>query len=206
MLKLWGRLNSINVQKVVWCLEELGLPYERVDAGGPFGTVDTPAYRRLNPNGLVPTIEEDGFVLWESNAIVRYLAAKHGAGTLWPSNPRVRADADRWMDWQATNFGPAMGPAFHGLIRTPPDKRDVKVIEQAVVKGEAAAAVLDAHLAGKAYVAGDAFTVGDIAAGAAAHRWLNLPVSRKPCPNLERWHQSLVERPAGRKLLTRPLT
>ena len=107
MLTLWGRTNSINVQKVLWCLEELGLPYRRIDAGREFGVVDTPEYRRLNPNALVPTIEEDGFVLWESNAIVRYLAAKHAGGDFWPADPRTRADADRWIDWQATTFTPA---------------------------------------------------------------------------------------------------
>jgi glutathione S-transferase len=206
MLKLWGRLNSINVQKVLWCLEELGLAYERVDAGGPFGIVSTPEYRRLNPNGLVPVIEEDGFVLWESNAIVRYLAAKHGAGGLWPAELRTRADADRWMDWQTTTFGPAMGPAFHGLIRTAAEKRDQAAIEAAVAKTEPMAALLDAHLADRAFVAGAAFTMGDIAAGAAAHRWLNLPIAREPRPNLERWALRLRERPAAAKVLTTPIT
>jgi glutathione S-transferase len=205
-LKLWGRLNSINVQKVVWCLEELGLPYERVDAGGPFGVVDTPEYRRLNPNGLVPVIEEDGFTLWESNAVVRYLAAKHDAGGLWPADLRIRADADRWMDWQTTAFGPAMGPAFHGLIRTAPEKRDAAAIAAAVAKAEPMAALLDAHLADRAYVAGDAFSMGDIAAGAAAHRWLNLPIAREPRPHLERWHRRLQERPAAAKVLVAPIT
>jgi glutathione S-transferase len=206
MLKLWGRLNSINVQKVVWCLEELGLAYERVDAGGPFGIVNTPEYRRLNPNGLVPVIEEDGFVLWESNAIVRYLAAKHGEGSLWPRDLRVRADADRWMDWQTTAFGPTMGPAFHGLIRTAPEKRDTAAIEAAVAKAEPFAALLDTDLADRPFVAGDAFTIGDIAAGAAAHRWLNLPIAREPRPNLERWVGRLRERPAAAKVLTTPIT
>jgi glutathione S-transferase len=172
MLTLWGRTNSINVQKVHWCLEELALPYRRIDAGREFGVVDTPEYRRLNPNALVPTIEDDGFVLWESNAIVRYLAAKHAGGGLWPADPRTRADADRWMDWQATTFTPATGPAFHGLIRTAPEKRDTSAIAQSIAKAEPMAALLDAHLAGRRFVAGDAFTAGDIAVGAAAHRWL----------------------------------
>jgi glutathione S-transferase len=206
MLTLWGRLNSINVQKVVWALEELGLAYERIDAGGPFGVVDTPEYRRLNPNGLVPVIEEDGFVLWESNAIVRYLAAKHGAGGLWPEDLRVRADADRWMDWQTTAFGPAMGPAFHGLIRTAPEKRDPAAIEASVAKAEPMAALLDAHLKERAYVAGDAFAMGDIAAGAATHRWLNLPIRRPALSHLEAWHRRLIERPAAAQVLVTPIT
>src|SRR3954454_16079275 len=163
MLKLWGRVNSINVQKALWAIEELGIAYERVDAGGPFGIVKEEAYRRLNPNSLVPTIEDDGFVLWESNAIVRYLAAKHATGSLWPADPRTRADADRWMDWQATTFTPATGPAFHGLIRTAPDQRDDAAFAQSIAKAEPMAALLDAHLAERRFVAGYAFTVGDIA-------------------------------------------
>lgn len=206
MLTLWGRLNSINVQKVVWCLEELGLSYERHDAGGPFGVVDTPEYRAKNPNGLVPVIEEEAFVLWESNAIVRYLAAKHDADGLWPRDLRVRADADRWMDWQATTFTPATHQAFHGLIRTAPEKRDASAIGASVGKAEPMAALLDRHLADRPYVAGDALTIGDIATGAAAHRWLNLPTPRQPRPNLERWHRRLLERPAAARVLVAPIT
>ena len=206
MLKLWGRTNSINVQKVLWCLEELGLAYERVDAGGPFGMVDTPAYRALNPNGRVPVIEEDGFVLWESNAIVRYLAAKHGEGGLWPTDLRVRADADRWMDWQATEFSPSVRDAFHGLVRTPPEKRNTAAIEASLASGERMAALLDEHLASRPYVAGDAFTMGDIAAGAAGHRWLHLAPNRIPLPHLERWYAALLERRAAAKALLAPLT
>ena len=112
MLKLWGRINSINVQKVLWTLAELNVPYERTGAGLQFGVVNEPFYRRMNPNGRVPTIEDDGFVLWESNAIVRYLSAKHGAGTLWPNDPRQRADADRWMDWTTSTVAPALTPVF----------------------------------------------------------------------------------------------
>ena len=205
MLTLWGRTNSINVQKVQWCLEELGLAYKRIDAGREFGIVDTAEYRRMNPNGLVPTIEDDGFVLWESNAIVRYLAAKHGAGSLWPDNPHTRADADRWMDWQATAFTPAQGPAFHGLVRTAPDKRDETAIAQSIAKAEPFAALLDAHLGGRRFVAGDAFTAGDIAVGAAVHRWLNLPTAREKRANLERYHAELLRRPAAAKVLVTPI-
>ena len=100
MLKVWGRKNFINVQKVLWCCEELGLPYERIDAGGPFGLTRDPEYLARNPNALVPTISDDEFVLWESNAIVRYLATRHGSGAMWPEDLRERADAERWMDWQ----------------------------------------------------------------------------------------------------------
>ena len=206
MLTLWGRLSSINVQKVVWALEELGLAYQRNEAGGPFGVVDTPEYRRLNPNGLVPVVEEDGFVLWESNAIVRYFCAKDGAGGLLPDDLRVCADADRWMDWQATTFTPATHQAFHGLIRTAPEKRDPAAIAASVAKTEPMAALLDAHLAERPYVTGDAFTMGDIAVGAAAHRWLNLPIERETRPNVEAWYARLKARPGAQQILQLPVT
>jgi glutathione S-transferase len=206
MLKLWGRLSSVNVQKVVWALDEIGAPYERIDAGGPFGVVDTPDFLRMNPNGLVPVIDDSGFVLWESNAIVRYLSARHAEGSLWPTDVQVRADADRWMDWQATTFTPAAGPAFHGLIRTAPDKRDAGAVAQSIAKAEPMAALLDAHLAGRRFIAGDAFTAGDIAVGAAAHRWLNLPTAREKRRHIERWHAELLTRPAAAKVLVAPIT
>lgn len=204
MLKLWGRLSSINVQKVVWALEELRLPYERVDAGGAFGIVDTPEYRRLNPNGLVPTLEDDGFVLWESNAIVRYLAAGHPESGLWPGDPRRRADADRWMDWQVS-MTTAMRDAFWQTIRIPAEERDEALLEASVVATERFAAVLDRHLDKGSFVAGDAFTAGDIAVGCAGHRWMNLPIRREPRPHVERWLERLYERPAARTVLTLPI-
>lgn len=204
MLKLWGRLSSINVQKVVWALEELRLPYERVDAGGAFGIVDTPEYRRLNPNGLIPTLEDDGFVLWESNAIVRYLAAGHAQGGLWPADLRRRADADRWMDWQVS-MSTAMRDAFWQTIRTPAEKRDEALVVASVAATERAAAILDRHLDGRGFVAGETFTVGDIAVGCAGHRWMNLPIRREPRRNIERWLERLYERPAARAVLTLPI-
>ena len=153
-LAIWGRLSSVNVQKVVWCADELGIEYKRIDAGGKFGLVDTPAYLRMNPNGLVPVIDDDGFVLYESNAIVRYLACKAGATSLWPEEARARADVDRWMEWQSTGYTPSMGPAFVQLIRTAPEKRDIGAIEASRVKSEKHSAILDAHLADRRFVAG----------------------------------------------------
>lgn len=135
MLKIWGRADSGNVQKVTWAAGELGLPFERVDIGGPFGKLEEPAYKKLNPNSRIPTIEDDGFVLWESNAIVRYLALKHGKGKLCPADLKVRADADRWMDWCTTVFLPQMIPVFLGIVKTPPEKRDMKAIEEARALG-----------------------------------------------------------------------
>ena len=191
MLKIWGRLTSVNVQKVVWCADELGLAYERIEAGGKYGIVTTPQYLAMNPNALIPVIEDDGFVLWESNAIVRYLAARHGAGTLWSSDAKLRADADRWMDWQTTTFNPAIGPAFWQLIRTAPEKRDAVVIETARVSGEKYLAVLDAHLATRDFVAGSTFTMGDIPLGCSVDRWMKLPLARASHPHVERWYQAL---------------
>lgn len=205
MLRIWGRTNSVNVKKVLWCAEELGLAYERIDAGLQFGVNNTPEYLRMNPTGLVPTIDEDGFVLWESNAIVRYLAARHGAGTLCPTDLRVRADADRWMDWQAS-FRAAFRAVFWGLVRTPPEKRDAGAIEAARAKSAAQLAILDGALAGRAYVAGDALTMGDIPIGCDVQLWMRLPIERPAQPNLEAWFQRLCARPAYRKVVDLPLS
>ena len=206
MLKISGRLSSVNVQKVVWCCDELGLEYERVDVGGSFGGNNTPEYLAKNPNGLVPVIEEDDFVLYESNAIVRYLAAKHSTGRLWPADPRARADVDRWMEWQSTGYTPAMLQAFWGLVRTPPEKRDGAAIEASRVKGEKHSAILDAHLRGREFVAGDAFSPADIVVGCAAHRWLGLPIEREPRPDLERWYAMLKSRPGSRQVTSLAVT
>jgi glutathione S-transferase len=206
MLVIWGRNNSINVQKVLWCAEELRVPYKRVDAGLAHGVVTTPEYRAMNPNGLVPTIEDDGLVLWESNAIVRYLAAKHGTGTLWPTDPQVRARADQWLEWHSTTYWPAMRPLFLGLVRTPPERRDPAALEKARQQSGDTLAILDRHLAANAYVAGDSFTAGDIALGAGVWRWFALPIERAPMPNLQRWFDALGARPAYRSIVMLPLT
>jgi glutathione S-transferase len=206
MLRILGRLSSVNVQKVVWCADELGLQYERTDVGGKFGGNDTPEYLAKNPNGLVPTIEEDGFVLYESNAIVRYLAARHGAGTLWPDDLRARAGVDRWMEWQSTNYTPAMWAAFWQLIRTPAEKRDAASVEASRAKSEKLSGILDAQLASRRFVAGDAFTAADIVVGCAAHRWLNLPLARESRPNLERWYAEMKARPGSRQVTLQALS
>ena len=200
MLRIWGRLSSVNVQKVVWCADELALPYERRDAGGKFGINDTAEYLAMNPNGLVPVIDDDGFVLYESNAIVRYLVARHRALQLLPDDLRARADVDRWMEWQSSNYTPAMGPAFWGLVRTPPDKRDAVAIETSRAKTEKLSAVLDSHLADRRYLCGDRFTAADIVVGCAAHRWLNMPVERERRPWIERWYADLKSRSASHQV------
>jgi glutathione S-transferase len=205
-LKIWGRLSSVNVQKVMLCVEELGLPYERIDAGLAFGIVDTAAYRAKNPNGLVPLIEDDGFLLWESNAIVRYLAGKHAAGSMLPSDPQRRADADRWMDWQTTTLQPAMGAAFLHLVRLPPEKRESGAVEPSRSRTEDCVAIMDAVLAKRPFIAGDALTIGDIALGPAIHRWLNLPLDHLARPNVERWYGEMMRRPSTRQTLSLPIS
>ena len=206
MLKVWGRVNSINVQKVLWALDELGVPYERVDAGLAFGVVNEPFYRAMNPSARVPTIEDDGFVLWESNAIVRYLAAKHGAGSLWPSDLKTRADAERWMDWTSIHANPAMTTAFVGLVRTPAGKRDMAQITASAEATAQQFQILEQGLADRDYVAGKSFTMGDIPVGANVYRWSMLDVKRPRLPRVERYHERLKERPAFRKHVMLPLT
>ncbi len=206
MLRIWGRLSSVNVQKVVWCADELGLVYERLDAGGKFGVNNTPEYLAMNPNALVPTIEEDGFVLYESNAIVRYFAARDPSASLWPRDLRERADADRWMEWQSTSYTPAMSAIFWQLIRTPEDKRDPAAIEVSRTKCEKLSGILDQHLANRRYLAAGRFTAADIVVGCAVHRWLKLPVEREPRPNLERWYADLKSRPASHQVTLQELS
>ncbi len=206
MLKIWGRTNSVNVKKALWVAEELGLQYQRIDAGLQFGVNDTPEYRRMNPTGLVPTIEDDGFVLWESHVIVRYLAAKHSAGTLWPTDLRVRADAERWMDWTHTFSREFQRPVFWPLVRTPPEKRDNKAVEEARKKCAALLAIPDSVLAHRKYLAGERFTMGDIPLGCHVQLWMRLPIERPGYPHLEAWFDRLCERPAFRKIVDIPLS
>ncbi len=197
MIKIWGRNTSANVQKVMWAVDEIGLPHERIDIGGPFGKNREPAYLAMNPNGLVPTLEEeDGFLLWESNAIVRYLAAKHHASVLEPADPHARARAGAWMDWQLSVLGPAMFACFWGLVRTPPDKRNHAAIEESKKKTNAAMTILDGQLAKTAYVAGDAFSYGDIPVAVIANRYRQLVPERPPLRDFERWYAAISARQA----------
>jgi glutathione S-transferase len=197
VIKIWGRNTSSNVQKVMWAVEEIGLPHERIDIGGPFGQNREPAYLAKNPNGLVPTLEEDdGFVLWESNAIVRYLAAKHRAQTLEPADPHARARANGWMDWQLSVFGPAITPCFLGMVRTAPEKRDHAAIDESKKKSTEAVAILDGELAKRAFAAGDAFSYGDIPSAVMANRYRKLVPERPAFRNFERWFAAIAARPA----------
>jgi len=205
MLKIWGRTNSVNVKKALWALEELKVPYQRIDAGLQHGVVNTPEYRAMNPNGLVPTIDDEGFILWESHAIVRYLSAKHGAGSLWPNDLRVRADSDRWMDWAFT-FAAVLRPVFWNLIRTPPEKRDHKLVEEGIQKAGELATYVDARLADRPYVAGESLTMGDIPLGCHLQLWFRLEIARPAVPKLQGWFERLCARPAYAKIVDIPLS
>jgi glutathione S-transferase len=197
---LWGRATSSNVMKVLWALGELNLPFERIDVGGSFGRTDTPEYRAMNPTGLVPTLQEDDFTLWESNAVCRYLCHAHAPhSTLWPQDPRARADIDRWMDAQQTVLNRPMGVVFWGLVRTPPDKRDPQALGQGVADAAKAWGLIGAGLTRHAYVAGPDFTLADIPWGVHAHRWFNLDFDRPEVPGLRAWYDRLCERPAYRQ-------
>lgn len=207
MLTIHGRTNSSNVQKVLWALRELDVPFERRDAGGAFGVVDTPEYKAMNPNSRVPTMEEDGFVLWESNAIVRYLAGRHGAGTLCPEDPQVRADADRWMDWQQTTVAPQITPIFWNLVRTPEPDRDPAAIEAGRLGMIPLMQIMDRHLSASSFMVGDRLTMADIPLGVMTYRWLTLIDDRPAMANLEGWYARICERPAFRTtVLDIPLT
>jgi glutathione S-transferase len=199
MLDVWGRKNSFNVQKVLWCCEELEMPYQRHDAGGLFGVTDTEEYLARNPTGLVPTIVDGDFTLYESNAIVRYLAARYGTGTLWPENPAERALADKWMDFQLGTLFPAFKDALIGLVRTDPENRDPEKIAASARATAGVIPVLEKHLEANEYVAGSSLTMGDVALGSLVYRLFELDTERPDLPALQAWHERLSDRPAYQK-------
>jgi glutathione S-transferase len=201
MLKIWGRMSSINVKKVVWTAQELGLDFQRTEAGGLFGVVKTPEYMQMNPNSLVPVIEDDDYVLWESNVIVRYLTAKHASGQMYPTELRERFDAERWMDWQQTTLNPVSRPGFWQLVRTPPEQRNPDVIAESNAAVEALMFTLDMHLAHREFMVGHRFTVADIPLACEVHRWFGLPQPRQSRPHIERWYASLRARQASMGVL-----
>lgn len=206
MLKIWGRGNSTNVKKVLWCAEELGLPYEHVNAGGAFGVVNDPAYRAMNPNGLVPCMEDGDFVLWESNAIVRYLAAKHGEGTLASSVLAERASADRWMDWATSSLAAPFRDVFWNLVRLSPGQRNEAAVAAGLETCTQLFAIADAALGKEPFLSGQRFGIGDIPLGCFAYAWFEMPVERPALPHLSAWYERLAARPAYRKAVMIPLT
>jgi glutathione S-transferase len=196
MLKIWGRKNSSNVQKVMWAVGETAVAHAHTEVGGAFGGNREPAFLALNPNGLVPVIQDGAVVMWESNAIVRYIAVKYGAGRLAPSDPLMRARADQWMDWQQTSVNAPMVTTYWGLVRTPEDKRDHAAIAAAEKRYAEVMAILDTQLAKTPYVAGDSFCMGDIPLAIMTHRYLYLFPEHPPLRNLRRWYDLLAARPA----------
>jgi glutathione S-transferase len=199
MLEIWGRKNSFNVQKVLWCCEELDVQYQRHDAGGKFGDTDQDEYLQRNPTGLVPTIADGGLTLWESNSIVRYLAASYGSGSLWPEDPAERALADKWMDFQLGTLFPAFKDALIGLVRTAQEDRDPAKIDAAVRATADVIPILDAQLQDNDYVAGSTLTMGDVALGSLLYRWFELEIDRPDLPALRAWYDRLADRLAFQK-------
>lgn len=205
MVHIWGRMSSLNVRKVVWAVQEAGVPFTRTDAGMAFGVVKTPEYLQLNPNALVPTLQDGTFVLWESNVIVRYLLARY-APSLYPQELTQRFDAERWMDWQQTTLNPAGGAAFVQWIRTPEMQRDHAAIAKSVAAMTPLLTRLDDHLAQHAYLGGAQFTMADIPVACEIHRWFGLPQARPPLPHLEGWYAGILARPAVCGVLDQPLS
>jgi glutathione S-transferase len=205
MLTIWGRANSVNVQKVLWCCDELQIAYKRIDAGRGFLDTDTQEYRRLNPNRLIPTIVDGDFVLWESNVIVRYLAASYGDDSVYPADLQARFLCEQWMDWNATALWPAIRPIFQLLVRTAPDERDLSRLGTLQSQADSTMKILDEHLQIRRFVGGETFTMADIPVGVSTHRWLNLAVERSELPALWRWYKELERRPAFRAHVLKPL-
>ncbi len=195
MLKIWGRKTSVNVQKVMWTVGELGLPHERIDAGAAFGKLDTPEFAALNPNRLVPVLDDKGFILWELHAIVRYLAERYGRGSLAPDGRFAYARADQWMEW-ATNelYRDIIGVCFLGLIRTAAKDRDNAAIAAAAKRAGEKLSLIDRQLDGRAFICGDKLSMADIAVGSLLYRYMTLPIERPTLGNVEHWYRHLTAR------------
>ncbi|AJI81379.1 putative glutathione S-transferase-family protein [Yersinia enterocolitica] len=201
MLTVWGRNNSTNVKKVLWCLEELGVSYERVDVGGQYGKLNDPLYRSLNPNGLIPCLQDGDFILWESNTIVRYLAAQYGDNALYLPEAKQRAAAEKWMDWATSSVVEPFKAVFIGLVRTAPELQDKAKIAHGIDQLNALMTIADEALSKQTYLSGDKFGIGDIPLGCLAYAWFNLPIERPELPHLQRWYQSLTHRAAFQKVI-----
>ncbi|MBW5832736.1 glutathione S-transferase family protein [Yersinia enterocolitica] len=201
MLTVWGRNNSTNVKKVLWCLEELGVSYERIDVGGQYGKLNDPLYRSLNPNGLIPCLQDGDFILWESNTIVRYLAAQYGDNALYLPEAKQRAAAEKWMDWATSSVVEPFKAVFIGLVRTAPELQDKAKIAHGIDQLNALMAIADEALSKQTYLSGDKFGIGDIPLGCLAYARFNLPIERPELPHLQRWYQSLTHRTAFQKVI-----
>ena len=207
-LTIWGRANSVNVQKVLWCLRELDLSYRRIDAGMAFGRNNEPEYLAMNPNGRVPTLVDGDYVLWESNSVMRYLCLAHGRNSpIYPQAPQHRAAVDRWLDWTLSTLQPVDRPVFWALVRTPVEKRDMVAIQKDVDAEAVVWRIVEAQVATRRFIEGDQFTIADIALGAFARRWFGVEGVTKPTlPNLERWFAQISERAAFKQFIAPPMT
>jgi glutathione S-transferase len=206
---IWGRANSVNVQKVLWCAEELGISYRRIDAGMAFGRNTEPEYLAMNPNGRVPTFVDGDFVLWESNSIMRYFALVHGpkGSPIYPAEPKKRSSIDRWLDWTLSTVQPVDRPVFWALVRTPVEKRDMAAIQKDADAEALVWRIPDAQLATRKFIEGDQFTLADIALGTYARRWFGVEGITKPAlPHLERWFAQFAGRPGFQKFVARPMS
>jgi glutathione S-transferase len=199
VLKAYGRGSSDSTQKVLWMLGETGQPFEHIPLGGSFGGLDDPAYLELNPHGRIPTIDDNGVVVWESNAIIRYLAAVYCRGSLWLEDPAERAGADQWMTWAQTKLYGDFNRLFWLTVRTPEQEQNPDKIQSTLARLIDSYRLLDAQLSRHAYVAGGDLTMADIPTGSTLYRYFNMPIERPELPNLERWYALLCEREAYRK-------
>ena len=199
MLKVWGRRSSANVQKVMWLVGELQLPHEHVPAGGPYGVVDEQHFRAMNPNGLVPVIADDSLIMWESNAILRYLAATYGKVVFWSDDSRERAPVDQWTDWAGTTFQPEMIGLFVNYWRTPENQRNPNAIRNFQQRSDNNLRLLEAELGKRGYIAGDHFTLADIASGTHLYRYYTMGTAFPKLPDVEAWYKRLQERSAYRE-------
>ncbi len=195
MLRIWGHRQAPNVRKVIWACAEFDLDFEVKEVGGPFGGTDAPEYRAMNPNGRIPTIDDDGFVLWESHAILRYLANKAGAEDIYPEDPRTRARVDQWLDWQGAHQAQAIRDLVKITIKAK-HAPDPTLLAAAEAEADMLFGILDGALAGGGYVAGEAFTIADIPVAVGYRRWVTLPIRRRPFPALEAWYVRVSTRPA----------
>ena len=201
MLTVWGRKTSSNVQALMWCIGELGLDYERYDVGHRYGGNDTPEFLAMNPNGTVPVLQDGiGEPIWETGAILRYLAGRYGTPEFWPSDPAPRARVDQWAEWAKINVTLSFtGPVFWRVVRTAPSKRDPVAIDAALAKLDDLLAIAEAQLGRHAFLAGAAFTTADIQFGHVLYRYFDIDIARPAWPNIERYYQALTQRAAFRE-------
>lgn len=205
-MKIWGRINSTNVRKVLWCAEELNLIYESIPAGGEFGVVNEPAYLERNPNGRIPCLEDEGLVLWESNVIVRYLGKKYGQQPFIPADIQSWYAAEKWMDWASFSFGMPFRNLFWNLVRHTSEQRNEDEITLGIKHCTVLMAIANAELEKSPYLSGNHIGIGDIPLGCIAYSWFSFPIARPSMPALEAWYERLKSRPAYQKGVMTPLT